>query len=84
MGSFNRIQSYQKILIKNTNKPRAENSARENIDLFVQKKSEADNRLIDYQDNTPTHIILKTEDLITEKEKEPKKFRNGFILIRQK
>ena len=56
-------------MIKNTNKPRAKSSARENIDLFVKKKSEADNRLIDYQDNTPTHIILKTDDLITEKTK---------------
>ena len=82
MGSFDWIQSHQKILMKNTNKPRTKNSTRENIDLFVQKIPEA--RLIDYQDNTPTHIILKTEDLITEKEKEPKKFRNGFILIRQK
>ena len=59
-------------MIKNTNKPRTENSARENIDLFVQKKSDADNRLIDYQDNTPTHIILKTDDLITEKTKNQK------------
>ena len=56
-------------MIKNTNKPRTENSARENIDLFVQKKSEADNGLIDYQDNTPAHIILKTDDLICEKTK---------------
>ena len=55
--------------MKNTNKTRTKNSARENIDLFIQKKSEADNRLIDYQDNTPTHIILKTDDLITEKAK---------------
>ena len=55
--------------MKNTNKPRTENSARENIDLFIQKKSETDNRLIDFQDNTPIHIILKTDDLITEKTK---------------
>ena len=46
------------------NKPRTENSTSENIDLFVQKNSEADSRLIDYQDNTPAHIILKTDDLI--------------------
>ena len=59
-------------MIKNTNKPRAKSSARENIDLFVKKKSEADNRLIDYQDNTPTHIILKTGDLVTEKTKNQK------------
>ena len=45
-------------------KPRTENSKSENIELFVQKNSEADSRLIDYQDNTPSHIILKTDDLI--------------------
>ena len=61
--------------MENTNKSRTKNSARENIDLFVQKISEAG--LIDYQDNTPTHI----NDLITEKAKEPKKFRCGFIWI---
>ena len=69
-------------MIKNTNKPRAKSSARENNDLFVQKKSEADNRLIDYQDNTPTHIILKTDDLITEKTKNQKNLvvaLSGFI-----
>ena len=69
-------------MIKNTNKPRAKSSARENIDLFVKKKSEADNRLIDYQDNTPTHIILKTDDLITEKTKNQKNLvvaLSGFI-----
>ena len=73
MGSFNWIQSHSKILMKNTNKPRTKNSARENIDLFVKKISEA--ILICYQDNTPTHI----DDLITEKVKEPKKFIFGFI-----
>ena len=69
-------------MIKNTNKPRAKSSARENIDLFVQKKSEADNRLIDYQGNTPNHIILKTGDLITEKTKNQKNLDvalSGFI-----
>ena len=69
-------------MIKNTNKPRAKSSARENIDLFVQKKSDADNRLIDYQDNTPAHIILKTDDLITEKTKNQKNLDvglSGFI-----
>ena len=70
--------------MKNTNKPRTENSARENIDLFVQKKSEADNRLIDCQDNTPTQIILKTDDLITEKAKNKKKFRCWLARIHQK
>ena len=65
-------------MIKNTNKPRAKSSARENIDLFVKKKSEADNRLIDYQDNTSTHIILKTDDLITEKTKNQKNLDVGL------
>ena len=78
MGSFNWIQSHQKILMKITNKPRIKYSSRENIDLIVKKISEA--RLIGYQDNTPTHI----NDLITEKAKEPKKFRYGFIWIHQK
>ena len=78
MGSFNWIQLNQKFLMKNTNKPRTKNSTRENIDLFVQKISEAG--LIGYQDNTPTYI----NDLITEKAKEPKKFRYGFIWIHPK
>ena len=56
-------------MIKNTNKPGTENSARENIDLFVQKKSKAGSRLINYQYNTPAHIILKTDDLNIEKTK---------------
>ena len=55
--------------MKITNKPRTENYTSENIDLFVQKNSEADSRLIDYQNNTPAHIILKTDDLICEKTK---------------
>ena len=55
--------------MKNTNKTRTKNSARENIDLFIQKKSEADNRLIDTKDNTLAHIILKTDDLNIEKTK---------------
>ena len=58
--------------MKNTNKPRTKNSARENIDLFIQKKSEADNRLIDSKDNTPARIILKTDDLNIEKVKNQK------------
>ena len=68
--------------MKNTYKPRTENSARENIDLLFQKKSEADNRLIDYQDNSSTHIILKTDDLITETKKNQKNLDiglSGFI-----
>ena len=36
--------------MNNTNKSPAENFARENMDLFIQKKSEADNRIIDYKD----------------------------------
>ena len=65
--------------MKNTNKPRTKNSKRENIDLFVQKISEAG--LIGYQDNTLTHI----NDLITEKAKGSKKFSVGlFGFIRSK
>ena len=64
--------------MKSTHKPRTKNSKRKNIDLFVQKISEAG--LIGYQDNTSTHI----NDLITEKAKEPKKFRYGFVWVHQK
>ena len=64
--------------MKNTNKPRTKNSKRENIDLFALKISEAG--LIGYQDNTYAHI----NDLITEKAKEPKKFRYGFVWVRRK
>ena len=64
--------------MKNTNKTRTENSVRENIDLFIQKKSEADNRLIDSKDNTLAHIILTTDDLITEKAKNQKNLDVGL------
>ena len=46
--------------------------------FICQKISEA--RLIGYQDNTPTHI----NDLITEKAKDPKKFRYGFVWVHRK
>ena len=68
--------------MKNTNKTRTKNSLRKNIDLFIQKKSETDNRLIDSKDNTPTHIILKTDDLITEKSRNQKNLNvvlSGFV-----
>ena len=68
--------------MKNTKKTRTKNSLRKNIDLFIQKKSEADNRLIDSKDNAPTHIILKTDDLITEKAKNQKNLNvvlSGFV-----
>ena len=42
MCSFGLIRSRYKILVKDTKKTRTKNSARENIDLFTQKKSEAD------------------------------------------
>ena len=65
--------------MQNTNKPRTKNSARENIDLFVQKKSETG--LIGYQDNTPTHI----NDLITDKAKGQKNLDMSlFGFIRSK
>ena len=62
--------------MKNTNKPRTKNCSKENVDLLVQKKSEAG--LIGYQDNTLTHI----NDLITEKAKGQKNLDvglSGFI-----
>ena len=58
--------------MKNTNKPRIKNCSRENIDLFIQKISEA--RLIGYQGNTPTRI----NDLITEKAKGEKNLDMGL------
>ena len=67
--------------MKNMNKSYIKNSTGENVDLFVQKKSET--RLIDCQDAAPAQIILKNDYLILKK-KEPKKFRCGFIRIRQK
>ena len=48
------------------------------MNLFIQKKSEANSRLIDYKDNTPYHIILKTDDLITEKAKNQKNLDVGL------
>ena len=39
--------------MKNMDKPLAKNSARENIDLFIKKKSEADSGLIDYKEQEP-------------------------------
>ena len=43
--------------MKNMNKSRIKNSAGENNDLFVQKKSEA--KLIDFQGAAPVQNILK-------------------------
>jgi len=51
--------------MKSTNKPRTKNSARENIDLFIQKKSEADSRLM----TTKIILLLTSDDLITEKKR---------------
>ena len=56
--------------MKNMNKSRIKNSAGENNDLFVQKKSEA--KLIDCQDTIPAQIILKTDYLILKKQKTKK------------
>ena len=56
--------------MKNMNKPRIKNSAGENVDLFVQKKSEA--RLIDFHVATPVQIILKTDYLILKKQRTKK------------
>ena len=53
--------------MKNMNKSRIKNSAGENNDLFVQKKSEA--RLIDCQGTIPAQIILKTDYLILKKQR---------------
>ena len=49
------------------NKSRIKNSAAENNDLFVQKKSEA--KLIDCQGTIPAQFILKTDYLILKKQR---------------
>ena len=56
--------------MKNMNKSRIKNSAGENVDLFVQKKSEA--KLIDCQGVAPVQIILKTDYLILKKQRTQK------------
>ena len=56
--------------MKNMNKSRIKNSAGENVDLFVQKKSEI--RLIDFHGTTPVQIILKTDYLILKKQRTKK------------
>ena len=56
--------------MKNMNKSRIKNSAGENNDLFVQKKSEA--RLIDCQGTIPAQFILKTDYLILKKQRTKK------------
>ena len=56
--------------MKNMNKSRIKNSAGENVDLFVQKKSEA--RLIDCQGAALRQIILKTDYLILKKQRTKK------------
>ena len=64
--------------MKNTNKTRTENSARENIDLFIQKKSEADSRLM----TTKIILLLTSDDLITEKANNQKNLDvvlSGFV-----
>ena len=53
--------------MKNMNKSQIKNSVGENVDLFVQKKSEA--RLIDCQGAIPVQIILKTDYLILKKQR---------------
>ena len=52
------------------NKSWIKNSAVENNDLLVQKKSEA--KLIDCQDTIPAQIILKTDYLILKKQRTKK------------
>ena len=72
MGSFNWIQSHQKILMNNTNKTRTKNFARENMDLFIQKKSEADNRLIDCKDVNKMGDLKENKTKVNNEIKEKK------------
>ena len=59
--------------MNNTNKSRAKNFARENMDLFIQKKSEADNRIIDCKD------VNKMGDLKENKTKVNKEIKEANI-----
>ena len=58
------------VLMKNMKKSRIKNSAGENVDLFVQKKSEA--KLIDFHGATPVQIILKSDYLTLKKQRTKK------------
>ena len=58
--------------MKNTNKSRTKNFARENIDLFIQKKSEADNRLIDCKDVNKMGDLKENKTKVNKEIKETK------------
>ena len=78
--------------MKNTNKPRTKNSAWENIDLFIQKKSEADSRLIDYhrarartemeeeQENVSQNSDHNIENLISEEAPKKRKITMKAVI----
>ena len=68
--------------MKNTNKTRTKTQQEKILIYLSKKKSEADNRLIDTKDNTLAHIILKTDDFITEKSRNQKNLNvvlSGFV-----
>jgi hypothetical protein len=58
--------------MNNTNKSRTKNSARENMDLFIQKKSEADNRLIDCKDVNKMGDLKENKTKVNNEIKEKK------------
>ena len=72
INSFNWIQSHSKILMKNTNKSRIKGFARENIDLFIQKKSLADNRLIHCKDVNKMGDLKENKTKVNKEIKETK------------
>ena len=58
--------------MKNTNKTRTKNSSKKNIDLFIQKKSEADNRLIDCKDVNKMGDLKENKTKVNNEIKEKK------------
>ena len=58
--------------MKNAKKTRTKNSARENIDLFIQKKSLADNRIIDYKDVNKMGDLKENKTKVNKEIKETK------------
>ena len=58
--------------MNNTNKSRAKNYARENTDLFIQKLSEADNRIIDCKDVNKIGDLKENKTKVNNEIKETK------------
>ena len=63
-----------------------QNSAGEYVDLYIPRKCEATNRLIDCKDTASVQITLNTDGLNLEKQKDDKKnftvVLSGFVISR--